>query len=237
MFYEPPTSYLMHYAVINVLFLFRYTSPIEDIIRHLSLDVLVAVVASVSVGVSIKVATLHNKREGGSLDDTQDSISSGTEVPRVEQSTLTEFSSLSTTSTTNTKPPQSYHKLPKWMLSIFDLLIFFLFGLTGVAVPSIVSFWYFSVFLLLCIMWSTHFKYTESIGRVLRLISIVYSAVHILALYLYQFQSFQLAAPSMSFDNTNNLLVRLVFVEQACNMYMYKGVNTMTCTCTKVSTQ
>ncbi len=172
---------------------------------------MVAVVAAVCVGVSIKVATLHNKQDGGGSLEASTTSENDTSTP--EQSTLTEFSSLSVPSANASSiPPQSYHKLPKWVLAIFDILIFFLFGLSGVAVPSIASFWYYAIFLLLSIMWSIHFKYAQSIIRIIRLVSLVYTAIHILVLYLYQFQSFQLVAPSTSFDSTNDLLLRLVKV-------------------------
>ena len=193
----------------------RYTAPVIDVLRHLSFDVLVAVVAGVNVGVSAKVAKLHDRSDD---DGALETSTSSNETTGKFQSHVSELTTLSVPSTgpTSTAPPQSYFRLPQFVLNILDLLILFLFWLTGVSVPSIFSLWYFCVFLVLNIMWSTHFKHIRCVSRMLRLVSLVYSAVHLIVLYLYQFQSFQLAAPSTEFVNTNNLLARYVIRRYVC---------------------
>ncbi len=164
-------------------------------------------VAAVSVGMSAKVATLHNRPDRDLLDSSNEPVAgSAHPVP----SELTNLSTPPTTNYASSCLPQSYLRLPQWLLVVLDVLIFFLFWLSGVTVPSIVSFWYFAVFLVMCWAWSVHFSHTHSLGRVLRILSLVYSAVHILVLYLYQFQSFQLVAPSTTYGNINDLMVRCV---------------------------
>ena len=164
-------------------------------------------IAAVSVGMSAKVATLHNRPDSDLLDSSNEPIDSAHPVP----SELTNLSTPPTNNYASTCLPQSYLRLPRWLLVVLDILIFFLFWLSGVAVPSIVSFWYFAVFFVMCWAWSIHFSHTQSLGRVLRIISLVYSAVHILLLYLYQFQSFQLVAPSTAYENIDDLMVRCVY--------------------------
>lgn len=163
----------------------RFTvSPLKDSIRHVFLDVIVVMVSSVSVGVAIKVAKLNSRPQ--SRPD----------------------STMSNTPTNGTTMQNHYVKLPKWAVSVLDISLFFLFLLCSVLVPSVLSFWYFFVFLSLAIMWSIHFKRAGLVVRSLRTISLVYTAVHLIVLYLYQFQSFQLAVPSKSFNNLSHLIVR-----------------------------
>ena len=169
---------------------------------------LVAILSSVCVGVAASVLSLHNKTGTESLDV---STSSTTRDPPVAQqptdNNLTEMSTLALPDD-SASSTQSYFKLPKYLLVVMDVLIFFLFWLSGVVVPSLTSVWYFLVFLSLALMWSIHFSKIQSISRILKFVSLIYSAIHILALYLYQFQSFQLDAPAIPIHRSSSLVVR-----------------------------
>ena len=92
---------------------------------------------------------------------------------------------------------------------VIDVFIFFMFWLCGVVVPSVTSLAYFIAFLLLCLLWSLHIKNCLPV-RVLRSVCLVFSAGHILVLYLYQFQSAQLVFSVYPTDTTESLLSRLV---------------------------
>lgn len=157
---------------------------------------IVVMVSSVSVGVAIKVSRLNNSAS-----------QSPTRTPTMSSS-LSESATLNVSSIGGSNTLQHYIELPSWAVSVLDISLFFLFLLSGVAVPSILSFWYFFVFLLLAIMWSIHYKHAGLVVRSLRTISLIYTAIHLIVLYLYQFQSFQLAAPSTSFGSLKHLVVR-----------------------------
>ena len=190
------------------LFSNRYTAPTLDVVRYLLPDVLVVIVSSVCVGVAVRVSALHDKPKTESLE-VSGSSSSG-DPPITHHPADSDEAKLVTLTLLGegVTSAQSYFKLPKYLLVVMDILIFFLFWLSGVAVPSLTSVWYFLVFLSLALMWSIHFSEIQSISRILKFVSLIYSAVHILALYLYQFQSFQLDAPTIPIHRSSSLVVR-----------------------------
>ena len=186
----------------------RYTAPTLDVVRYLLPDVLVVIVSSVCVGVAVRVSALHDKPKTESLEVSGSSSSGDPPIAHhPADSDETELLTLALLGEGVTSA-QSYFKLPKYLLVVMDVLIFFLFWLSGVAVPSLTSVWYFIVFLSLAVMWSVHFPKIQSISRILKFVSLIYSAVHILALYLYQFQSFQLDAPTIPIHRSSSLVVR-----------------------------
>ena len=60
----------------------------------------------------------------------------------------------------------------------------------GIAVPSLTSFAYYAVFLVLLVLWSVHLR-PSSLVRVLRTYLILHSALHLLVLHLFQFSTAQ----------------------------------------------
>ena len=90
----------------------------------------------------------------------------------------------------------------------------------GVAVPSLTSFVYYAVFLVLLVIWSVHLR-LAGLVRVLRTLLTLHSALHLLVLHLFQFSAaqdqIQLGPCPMPDSNdycntTNSLLARSVHV-------------------------
>ena len=89
---------------------------------------------------------------------------------------------------------------------------------TGIAVPSLTSFAYYAVFLVLLVIWSVHMK-LAGLVRVLRTILTFYSALHLLVLHLFQLSSAQshiqdgpCHVAMADCSQTSSLLARLVLV-------------------------
>ncbi len=61
---------------------------------------------------------------------------------------------------------------------------------TGVAVPSISAYSYYIVFLVILVLWSLHLK-LKMVVRCLKVVVMLYAALHLVVLDLYQFQSGQ----------------------------------------------
>ena len=112
--------------------------------------------------------------------------------------------------------------LPRWTVPIFDLAIFALVWLAGVALPSVTSFFYFALFLVLMLSWSLHLTIV-GVTRILRTLALVYSSLHFLLLYLYQFQSFQEEVPTQPYDTTDSLLARSASVDQCSANVVAQG--------------
>uniref|UniRef100_A0A3B3CQA6 Piezo type mechanosensitive ion channel component 2 n=1 Tax=Oryzias melastigma TaxID=30732 RepID=A0A3B3CQA6_ORYME len=71
------------------------------------------------------------------------------------------------------------------------VVVTILLGMTGVMLPSLTSFVYFSIFLFLCTWWSLCRTFNTLIFSCMCVLMAIYSAGHIIVLYLYQFQFFQ----------------------------------------------
>ena len=180
-------------------FLTRYDKvSAVDVVRHLLPDIIVLIISLISVGVAIKISLSHTS------NNDEDAVSS---IPTDDPPSESELSALSHPVPIPVSSVQSYFKLPKWVLVMIDILIFFLILLCGVTVPSISSVLYYITFIVLSVSWSLHFQCVQLI-RVIRMITLVYSAGHILILYLYQFQSAQLLIPVSPQDTTESLLAR-----------------------------
>ncbi|XP_054602750.1 piezo-type mechanosensitive ion channel component 2 isoform X5 [Nothobranchius furzeri] len=66
-----------------------------------------------------------------------------------------------------------------------------LLGMTGIMLPSLTSFVYFSIFLFLCTWWSLRRTFNTLIFSCMCVLMAIFSAGHLIVLYLYQFQFFQ----------------------------------------------
>ena len=109
--------------------------------------------------------------------------------------------------------------------------------IVGVAVPSLTSFVYYAVFLVLLVIWSVHLR-LAGLVRVLRTLLTLHSALHLLVLHLFQFSAaqdhIQLGPCPVPDSNdycntTNSLLARSVHIilsslyqHQVCCMKPYK---------------
>ncbi|CAB1326918.1 unnamed protein product [Coregonus sp. 'balchen'] len=71
-----------------------------------------------------------------------------------------------------------------------------LLGLTGIMLPSLTSAVYFFVFLFLCTWWSFCRTFDTLIFSCMCVLMAIFSAGHLVVLYLYQFQFFQESIPS-----------------------------------------
>lgn len=180
--------------------LILFTVPPVDIVRHIVPDIVILLVSSVTVGVAIKIALLHGE------DDAPPTEAQTPEQHTIEvkETPLTEATSLSHS---HQPAHQEFNKLPSWILLVYEVLIFFLLLLCGVAVPSLTSLLYFFFFILLSLLWSFHLQHLFLI-RWLRCLALIYSGLHILILYLYQLQSAQLLIPILPNDTTSSLLAR-----------------------------
>ena len=83
----------------------------------------------------------------------------------------------------------------------------------GVAVPSLTSFIYYIVFLIVLAIWSCHLSVQlRGVVRVLRCGLTFYSMLHLVVLYLYQFQTAQQNIPLQPYDTTKSLLARFACI-------------------------
>ena len=71
-----------------------------------------------------------------------------------------------------------------------DLLVALLLAASGIMHPSIISSVYFVVFFAMATWWSCHRGFGNRFG-VARTLLLAYSGVHLVVLYLYQFQTIQ----------------------------------------------
>ena len=99
----------------------------------------------------------------------------------------------------------------------------------GVAVPSILSYIYYLVFLLVLIIWSLHLKLKWAV-RVVRVAIMIYAILHLVLLDLYQFQSGQDLVEALPLDTTHSLLARYSCVI-LCTMSLYICTSCSVCTC------
>ncbi|XP_066575227.1 piezo-type mechanosensitive ion channel component 2 isoform X2 [Amia ocellicauda] len=77
-----------------------------------------------------------------------------------------------------------------------NVVVTILLGLTGIMLPSVTSATYFLVFLGLCTWWSLCRTFDTLIFSCLCVLMAIFSAGHLVVLYLYQFQFFQEVVPS-----------------------------------------
>ncbi|KAL0966952.1 hypothetical protein UPYG_G00302680 [Umbra pygmaea] len=75
------------------------------------------------------------------------------------------------------------------------VVVTILLGLTGIMLPSLTSAVYFFVFLFLCTWWSFCRTFDTLIFSCMCVLMAIFSAGHLLILYLYQFQFFQETIP------------------------------------------
>ena len=71
-----------------------------------------------------------------------------------------------------------------------DVLTTLLFGFSGVMVPSLLTSVYFLSFLFICTWWGCFRTIGDKFAK-FRIVMLFYSGLHLLVLYLYQFQFFQ----------------------------------------------
>ena len=176
--------------------------PAADIVRFLLPDVVIFAVAAVALGIAIKVATL------GSTQTEDDG-----EAPPTATATIGGTSTEATALSSSVAIPRSsecgqdYLHIPKPFLYIIEFFIFTLLWVCGVAFTSITSLAYFAFFLFLLLLWSVHLR-CSSLVRWLRVITLIYTAVHVIVLYLYQFQSAQQLLPYQPYNTTESLIAR-----------------------------
>lgn len=172
--------------------LLRFNVPAVDIVRHLLPDVVVLIISSVSAGLALKVSFLHS---------VEPLASRGFDSPTEE------------TSLTSPSRPvvsqQEYYQFPKCFQWSVEFLIFIMFLFSGSVVPSLTSFFYYFCFLFLVFVWSFHLRVKlMSFIRLIRIVAMLYSSCHLVVLYLYQFQSFQLALPVEPMSDNDSLIAR-----------------------------
>ncbi|XP_039998805.1 piezo-type mechanosensitive ion channel component 2 isoform X2 [Xiphias gladius] len=75
------------------------------------------------------------------------------------------------------------------------VVVTILLGLTGIMLPSLTSAVYFFIFLFLCTWWSLRRTFDTLIFSCMCVLMAIFSAGHLIVLYLYQFQFFQESIP------------------------------------------
>ncbi|XP_047446292.1 piezo-type mechanosensitive ion channel component 2 isoform X2 [Mugil cephalus] len=75
------------------------------------------------------------------------------------------------------------------------VVVTILLGMTGIILPSLTSFVYFSIFLFLCTWWSLCKTFNTLLFSCMCVLMAIFSAGHLIVLYLYQFQFFQESIP------------------------------------------
>ncbi|XP_070830644.1 piezo-type mechanosensitive ion channel component 2 [Chaetodon trifascialis] len=75
------------------------------------------------------------------------------------------------------------------------VVVTILLGLTGIMLPSLTSAVYFFIFLFLCTWWSLCRTFDTLIFSCMCVLMAIFSAGHLIVLYLYQFQFFQESIP------------------------------------------
>lgn len=194
-----------------------------DIARLLLPDLVVFVTSLVTLGVAVKVCTIHRQSVSNSSPaqtppsgreslDAEHGDTGAAAVPAASSSSPTETTNLSVTP--GHLPPsnmlfgvQGYLMFPGWTVPLFDVAVFALMWLGGVALPSVTSFFYFAVFLVLMLSWSLHLT-SMGVSRFLRMVALVYCTAHFLLLYLYQFQDFQEEVATQPYDTIDSLMAR-----------------------------
>ncbi|CAL9689609.1 unnamed protein product [Knipowitschia caucasica] len=76
------------------------------------------------------------------------------------------------------------------------VVVTILLGMAGMMLPSLTSAVYFLVFLFLCTWWSLCRTFDALLFSCMCVLMAIFSAGHIVVLYLYQFQFFQEAIPA-----------------------------------------
>ncbi|KAJ0012044.1 hypothetical protein NQD34_013019 [Periophthalmus magnuspinnatus] len=76
------------------------------------------------------------------------------------------------------------------------VVVTILLGMTGMMLPSLTSAVYFLIFLFLCTWWSLCRTFDTLLFSCMCVLMAIFSAGHIIVLYLYQFQFFQEAIPA-----------------------------------------
>ncbi len=75
------------------------------------------------------------------------------------------------------------------------------------AVPSVSSYSYYIVFLVILVLWSLHIK-LKGVVRCLKVAVMLYAALHLVILDLYQFQSGQELINFEPLNSSHSLLAR-----------------------------
>ncbi|XP_028832958.1 piezo-type mechanosensitive ion channel component 2 isoform X2 [Denticeps clupeoides] len=94
------------------------------------------------------------------------------------------------------------------------VVVTILLGLTGIMLPSLTSAVYFMVFLGLCTWWSICRTFNTLLFSCMCVLLAIFSAGHLIVLYLYQFQFFQETAPP---DNITSLFGISPIIQTNCS--------------------
>uniref|UniRef100_A0A8C9X1A8 Piezo type mechanosensitive ion channel component 2 n=1 Tax=Sander lucioperca TaxID=283035 RepID=A0A8C9X1A8_SANLU len=99
------------------------------------------------------------------------------------------------------------------------VVVTILLGMTGIMLPSLTSAFYFFIFLFLCTWWSLCRTFDTLIFSCMCVLMAIFSAGHLIVLYLYQFQFFQESIPSD--DNYIRIFGMSPIVQSNCS-YTWK---------------
>ncbi|XP_034009014.1 piezo-type mechanosensitive ion channel component 2 isoform X3 [Trematomus bernacchii] len=98
------------------------------------------------------------------------------------------------------------------------VVVTILLGMTGIMLPSLTSAVYFFIFLFLCTWWSLCRTFDTLIFSCMCVLMAIFSAGHIIVLYLYQFQFFQESIPA---DNVTVVFGISPIIQSDCS-YTWK---------------
>ena len=214
-------SYLCNFSL--VLLSHRFDVNAADVVRHLLPDIVVLVISILSLLLIILISLTQFSHAGGSdrQEGTQrksgESIDEGSyhsiDSKSDPQNTPSKRSSKSSVHSVDPerqseRPPKStfFSKPPKqasfsYLTAAWNFLVVFLLWLGGVCIASALNFPYFLASIYLSLCWALHLNQARFFiisQKVVVMLVTVYSAVHLIVLYLYQFQSAQDLVPRSS---------------------------------------
>jgi hypothetical protein len=185
-----------------------------DVARHLLPDCLVLITGIVNLVTNALIVAQVRKCDRNSELEGDQSV--GEERQSVQDITSGDQNPSGSISTPHYPcHVQCYWQLPKGVTVLFEVCIFITLGLSGVAVPSITSFIYYGVFMIILAVWSCHQSqqsHWKVVMRMLRSGLTFYTMLHLIVLYLYQFQAAQQNIPLQPDTTMQSLLIRYIQV-------------------------
>jgi hypothetical protein len=120
-----------------------------------------------------------------------------TEIQVSSTTTATNASTSSTSTSSLTKQRKFWPRILSILRSIRLLIQFVIIGFAAFVYPSIMNSVYFIFFLSIAFLWSLSIKFGRKYALI-RALLVVYTGLHLLTFYLYQFGFFQEALPPLS---------------------------------------
>ena len=187
-------------------FCFRYSGTddypnphFEDVVRYLTIDVGVFVIALLSLVISSLSVHCMRKQPKHPSTDTYVDPKNGTELKEEAQDGdevvrhHTSATASSTTPSMRHSQFQPFIQVPNSILYSIEILYFVLLALCASVVPSVTAFLYLVALLIFLLLWALHLP-ASRLKFGMRIVTMVYSAFHLVILYVFQFSEVQKSA-------------------------------------------